>query len=61
MSSKEKFYSSLRGKKDGNEYQNVLKIWDKSETKTIKDYHDFHLKYDVLLLANDFEHLEIIV
>ena len=28
--------------------------------KMIKDYHDLHLKYDVLLLADVFENLEII-
>ena len=26
----------------------------------IKDYHDLHLKYDVLLLADVLENLEII-
>ena len=32
-----------------------LKVWNKFETKTMKDDHDLHLKYDVLLLADVFE------
>ena len=46
--SKEKFYSSLTGKKISNkEYDNVLKVWNKFEMKTVKDYHDLYLKCDV--------------
>ena len=37
------------------EYQNVLKIRDKFETKTIRDYHDLYLKWNVLLFADVFE------
>ena len=33
------------------------KVWNKSEMKTMKDYHDFYLKCDVLLLADVFEKL----
>ena len=29
--------------------------------KTMKDYHDLYLKYDILLLAEVFGNLEIIV
>ena len=36
-------------------YDHVLKVWNKFEMKTIKDYHDFYLKCDVLLLADVFE------
>ena len=41
-------------------YDHVLKAWNKSETKMMKDYHDLYLKYDVLLLADVFENLGII-
>ena len=54
--SKEKFYSSLTGKKIcDKEYDHVLNVWNKFEMKTMKDYHDFYLKCDVLLLADVFE------
>ena len=33
------------------------KVWNKSGMKTMKDYHDFYLKCDVLLLADIFEKL----
>ena len=56
MPSKEKFYSSLTGKKiSEEEYDHVLKIWNKFEIKTMKDYHDLYLKRDVLLLGDVFE------
>ena len=45
-----------RGKKvSGKGYKNALKVWNKFEMKTIKDYHDLYLKCDVLLLADIFE------
>ena len=37
--------------------EHVLKVWDRFEMKTIKDYHDLHLKYYVLFLASVFEKL----
>ena len=37
------------------QYEHDLNIWNKFEMKTIKDYHDSYLKYDVLLLADVFE------
>ena len=38
LPSKKKFYSSLTGKKISNEeYDHVLKVWKKSEMKTMKD------------------------
>ena len=41
LHSKEKFYSSLTGKKiSGKEYDHVLKVWTKFGMKTMKDYHD---------------------
>ena len=56
LPSKEKFYSSFTGKKiSDNNYEHVLKVWNKFEMKTMKDYHDLYLKCDVLLLADVFE------
>ena len=56
LPSKEKFYNSLTGKKISNkEYDHVLKVWNKLEMKTMKDYHDLYIKYDVSLLADVFE------
>ena len=53
---KEKFYSSLSGKKmSDEEYEHILKVCDKLEMKTMKDYHDLYLKRDVSLLADVFE------
>ena len=37
------------------EYEHVVKVWDKSEKKTMKHYHNFYLKRDVLLLADVFQ------
>ena len=45
LPSKEKFYSLLTGKKiSDKEYEHVLKVWNKFEMKTTKDYHDLYLK-----------------
>ena len=53
LSSKEKFYSSLTSKKvSDKECQNVSKVWNKFETKTMKDYHNLYLKCHVLLLVH---------
>ena len=50
---KEKFYSYLAGKKIRDKYYEcVLKVWDRLEIKTMKDYN---FKYDNLLLADVFE------
>ena len=51
-----KFYSSLIGKKISNkEFDHALKVWNKFERKTMKDYYDLYLKCDVFLLADVFE------
>ena len=56
LPSKEKFYSSLTGKKiSDKEYDQVFNVWNKFEMKTMKDYHDLYLKCDVLLLADVFK------
>ena len=38
-----------------NEYGHVVTVWNAFEMKTMKDYHDLYLKYNVLLLADVFE------
>ena len=56
LPSKEKFYSSLTGKTIiDREYEHVLKVWNKFEMKTMKDYLNLYLKFDALLLADVFE------
>ena len=43
LPSKEKFYSSLTDKKiSDKEYDHVLKVWNKFEMKTTKDYRDLY-------------------
>ena len=50
--SKNELYSSLSGTGiSSKEYQNDLKVLKKFEMKTRKNYHDFYLECDVLLLA----------
>ena len=50
--SKEKFYSSLTDKKiSDKDYDYVFKVWNKSEMKTMKDYQDLYIQFDVLLLS----------
>ena len=57
LTSKEKFYSLLTGKKiSDKEYERVLKVLNKFEMKTMKNYHNLYLKCDVLLLADVIEH-----
>ena len=58
LPSKEKFYCSLTSKKNSDkEYEHVLKVWNKFELKTMKNYHDLYLQRDVSLLAVFFEKL----
>ena len=53
---KEKFYSSLTNKKiNSKEHEHVLKVWNKFGMKTMNDYYDLYLKYDVLPLADVFK------
>ena len=33
----------------------MLNVWNQFEMKTMKDYHDLYLKYDVLSLAEVFQ------
>ena len=56
LTSKEKFYSFLTGKKNSvEEYKYSLKVWNKFEVKTMKCYHILYLESYVLLLADVFE------
>ena len=61
LTNKEKFYNLITSKKiSDKEYEHVFKVWNKSEMKTLKDYHDLYLKFDVLLLADVLKNLEVI-
>ena len=45
FSSKEKFYSSLTGKKNSDKkYEDVFKVWNKFEMKTMRDYRDYYVR-----------------
>ena len=56
LSSKEKFYSSLTGKNiSDKKHEHVIKVWNTFQEKKMRDYYNFYLKCDVLLLANVFE------
>ena len=56
LSSKEKFCSSLKGKQiSDKKYDLVLKVWNKFAVKTMKNYNNFYLKCDILLLEDVFE------
>ena len=50
------FFSKLTGKGISNKnYSHVLNVWNSSNMKSMKDYHEFYNKTDVLLLADVFE------
>ena len=57
LPSKDNFYSLLTGikKNSDKEYDHVRKIWNKIESKTVRDYHYLYLKCEVSLLAKVFE------
>ena len=38
------------GKISDKKYEHTLKVWDKFELRTMKNYHNMYLKCDVLLL-----------
>ena len=61
LPSKEKFDSSLtREKNNDKEYEHVIKVWNKFEMETMKDYHDLYLRCDSVLLADVLKNSEII-
>ena len=55
LPSKEKFPSRLAGKIICKKYEYVIKVWNKFKMKTMKDCHNFYLKCDVLLLADNIK------
>ena len=56
LPSKKTFCRLLTDRKiSGKEYKYALNVWEKFETKTMKDYHNLYLKFDVLLLGGLFE------
>ena len=56
LPSKGTFYSSLAIKKiNDKEYEHVFIVWNKFDTKTMKDYHDLYLKCVILLLTDVFQ------
>ena len=58
LPNKEKFYSLLTDKKNSDkEYEHIFQVSNKFEMKTMKYYQEFHLKCDVLLLANVFRNM----
>ena len=53
---KEEFYSKLNDEEiSDDDYQHAIKVWNKFQCQTIRDYHDLYLKSDILLLADVFE------
>ena len=60
LPSKGNFYSSLTGRKvTDKEHRHALYVWNNFEMETMKDYYDLYQKYDVFLLADMLEQLEI--
>jgi hypothetical protein len=57
LPSKEQFYTSLRlsGISD-DDYKHALNVYTKFNCSKFLDFHMLHLKCDVLLLADVFEH-----
>ena len=53
---KEEFYSKLNDEGiSDDDYQHAINVWNTFKCKTIRNYHDLHLKSDVLLLSEVFE------
>ena len=53
---KEDFYSILTDEHiSENQYKHAQTVWNKFSLKIMGDYHDLHLKSDILLLSDVFE------
>ncbi|CAB3980476.1 Hypothetical predicted protein [Paramuricea clavata] len=61
LPSTDEFYSTLyeSGVND-EDYERAQKVWNHFGMKTMRDYHDFYLETDVLLLADIFESFRMI-
>ena len=56
LPSKETFYSLLTSTEiRDKEYEHILKVWNRSEMKTMEDYHELSLECDALFLADVFQ------
>lgn len=56
---KQYFYSILNNKNVIQEqYQHAKNMWNAFKMKTMGEYHDLYLKFDILLLCDVFEILE---
>ena len=56
LPSKEQFYSHLKDKHIKDEdYHHAQEVFSKMNMSTLKNYHDFYLATDILLLADVFE------
>ena len=52
----ENFYSKLTGEDISDEgYNHAKNVWEEFKFKTMGDYHDLYLKFDVLIIADVFE------
>ena len=57
---KEAFYDALKEKDISDEkYEHAQRMWNELRCETMRDYHDFYLKLDVLLLADVFENFRL--
>jgi len=53
----EKFYNSLiDGPLSTDDYERAQRVWNINKMQTLKDYHDYCLTSDVLLLSDVFKH-----
>ena len=53
---KSKFFSSLKDSGvNEKQYERAVNVWNLFEIKYLGQYHDLHLKTDVLLLVHVFE------
>ena len=53
---KEAFYSHLNEEALSDvDYERAVKVWNHFDMKTLREYHDFYLTLDVLLLSDVFE------
>ena len=53
----ESFYNSLNDEPLSiDDYERAKRVWDINKMQTLKDYHDYYLTSDVLLLSDVFEH-----